>query len=42
VFNTRFPGEVTGTTRLNVRVENPVASHLNEFSDKALSVKRAY
>jgi len=42
VFNTRAPGEVTGTTRLEVWVENLAASRLDESSDKALSAKRAY
>ena len=42
MFNTTAPGEVTGTTRLKVRVENPTTSRLNESSDKALSAKRAY
>ena len=36
MFNTRAPDEVTGTTRLKVRVENPVASRLEESSGKAL------
>jgi len=42
VFNTRAPGEVTGMTRLKVRVENPVTSRLDESSNKTLSVKHAY
>ena len=42
MFNTGVPGEVTGTTQLKVRVENPAASHLDESSDKALSAKHAY
>jgi len=42
VFNTRALGEVTWTTRLKERVENPVASRLNESSGKALSAKHAY
>ena len=42
VFNTRGPGEVTGTTRLKVRVENPATSPLDESSGKALSAKHAY
>jgi len=42
VFNIRAPGEVTGTTRLKVRVENPAACHLDESSGKALSAKHAY
>ena len=42
MFNTRAPGEVTGTTRLKVRVENPAASRLDESSGKALSTKHAY
>ena len=31
-FNTRAPGEVTGMTRLKVRVENSAASPLDESS----------
>ena len=42
MFNTRAPGEVTGTTRLKMRVENLAASRLDESSGKALSVKHAY
>jgi len=42
VFNTGATGEVTGTTRLKVRVENPATSRLDESSDKALSAKLAY
>ena len=42
MFNTRAPGEVTGMTRLKVRVENPAASLLDESSGKALSAKHAY
>ena len=37
MFNTRAPGEVTGTTRLKVRVENLTASPLDESSGKVLS-----
>ena len=39
---TKALGEVTGTTRLKVRVENPAVSRLDESSDKALSAKHAY
>ena len=42
MFNTRAPGEVTGTTRLKVRAKNPAASRLGESSGKVLSVKHAY
>ena len=42
MFNTRAPGEVTGTTQLKVRVENPAASRLDESGGKALSAKHAY
>jgi len=42
VFNTGASGEVTGTTRLKVRVENPATYPLDESSDKALSAKHAY
>jgi len=42
VFNTKALGEVTGTTRLKVRVENLTASRLNKSSGKALSIKHAY
>jgi len=42
VFNTGTPGEVTGTTRLKLRVENLAASRLDEYNDKALSAKHAY
>ena len=42
MFNTTVPGEVTGTTRLKVRVENPAASRQDESSGKALSAKHAY
>ena len=42
MFNTEAPDEVTGTTRLKVRVENPATSRLDESSDKALSAKHAY
>jgi len=42
VFNTRALGEVTGTTRLKVRIENPAASPLDESNGKALSAKHAY
>ena len=42
MFYTRAPGEVTGMTQLKVQVENPAASRLDEFSDKALSAKHAY
>ena len=42
MFNTRALGEVTGTTRLKVRVENPAASRLDESSGKLLSAKHAY
>ena len=42
MFNTRALGEVTGMTRLKVRVENPTASCLDESSGKALSAKHAY
>ena len=42
MFNTRAPGEVTGTSRLKVRVENLTASRLDESNDKALSAKHAY
>ena len=42
MFNTRAPGEVTGTTQLKVRVKNLVASPLDESSGKVLSVKHAY
>jgi len=42
MFNTRAIGEVTRTTWLKVRVENPATSYLDESSDKALSAKHAY
>ena len=42
MFNTRAPGEVTGTTRLKVGVEDPAASRLDESSGKALSAEHAY
>jgi len=42
VFNTKALGEITGTTQLKVRVENPAASCLDESSGKALSAKHAY
>jgi len=42
MFNIRAPGEVIGTTRLIVRVENPPASRLDESSGKAMSAKHAY
>ena len=42
MFNTRAPNEVTGMTRLKVRVENLEASRLYESSGKALSAKYAY
>jgi len=42
VFNIRAPGEVTGTTRLKVRVENPAAVRLDESSSKMLSAQHAY
>ena len=42
MFNTGASGEVTGTSRLKVRVENPAASRLDESSDKMLSAKHAY
>ena len=42
MFNTGAPGEITGTTRLKVRVENSAASCLDESSDKVLSTKHAY
>jgi len=42
VFNSRASGEVTGTTRLKVRVENPATSRLDESKGKALSTKHAY
>ena len=42
MFNTRAPGEVTGTTRLKVRVENLAAYRLDKSSGKVLSTKRAY
>jgi len=42
VFNPRGSGEVTGATRLKVRVENQAASRLDESSGKALSAKYAY
>jgi len=39
---TKVLSEVTGTTRLKERVENPAASRLDESSGKALSAKHAY
>ena len=42
MLNNRAPGEVTGMTRLKVRVENLATSHLDESSGKALSAKHAY
>ena len=42
MFNTKAPDEVTGMTRLKMRVENLAASRLDEFSGKALSAKHAY
>jgi len=42
VFNTRAPDEVTGTTQLKLRVENPTASRLNGSSGKMLSARHAY
>jgi len=42
VLNTEALGEVTGTSRLKMRVQNPAASRLDESSDKALSTKHAY
>ena len=42
MFNTGAPGEVIGTTRLKVRVENLAASRLDGSSGKALSAKHAY
>jgi len=39
MFNTRASGEVIGTTRLKVRVENLAVSHLDESNGKALSAK---
>jgi len=42
VFNTRAPDEVTGTTRLKVRVKIPVTFRLDESNGKARSAKHAY
>ena len=42
MFNIRAHGEVTGTTRLKVRVENQVTFPLDESSGKVLSAKQAY
>ena len=42
MFNTRAPGEVTGTTRLKMRVENLTASRLDDSNGKSLSAKHAY
>ena len=39
---TKALGRVTRITRLKVRVENPAASRLNEYSGKALSAKHTY
>ena len=41
MFNIRVLGEVTGTTRLKVRIENPTTSHLDESGGKALCAKHA-